>query len=219
MIKAVILDIDDTLSLTEVVSFNIENKILKNMGQPTMSRKVHLETWETPPSKAIPIRAPGVDVTEFMLAYTEALDKCIESGKFDLIPKQNLAALDKLIEQGKQLMILSSRNHARIKHLLKPGSLLASRISAFYYRDNLEFRKPNPKVFDALLQQSGLKPAQCVYVGDSLRDAKAAKGAGLHFIASLESGLRQKKDFDGLPVDAFINQFPDIVQAVASLKF
>jgi phosphoglycolate phosphatase-like HAD superfamily hydrolase len=57
-----------------------------------------------------------------------------------------------------------------------------------------------------------------VYIGDSLGDAKAANGAGVFFIASLESGIRQEQDFKDFHVDAFINRFPDIVNAVATIE-
>lgn len=218
MIKAVIFDIDDTLSLTEAVSFEVENEILKNMGRPPMSREIHLATWELPPSKAVPLRSPGISFDTFMAAYTKRIEAYTESGKLDRIPAANYQALDELINRGKKLLILTSRTQARVKHLLEPNHPLAARLNGLYCRDNLEFRKPNPRVFDKLLSEHNLRPEQCVYVGDSLRDAAAAKGAGLFFIASLESGLRQKHDFDDAAADEFIDAFPDVVSAVESLK-
>jgi phosphoglycolate phosphatase-like HAD superfamily hydrolase len=56
-----------------------------------------------------------------------------------------------------------------------------------------------------------------VYVGDSLTDAEAAKGAGLHFIACLEAGIRTRDDFAIHPVDRFIERFADLPEAVKSL--
>lgn len=217
MIKAVIFDIDDTFSLTEAVSFEIENAILQRMGQAPMSRKVHLETWEQPLSKALAIRSPGTDAEAFKAAYFPLIDEYTRSGKLDIIPDANYEALDKLAELDKTLMILTSRTHKRVMHMLEPNHLLAGRVKAFYYRDNLRFRKPDPRVFDELLKDTGLLPEHCVYVGDAVKDCQAAKGAGLHFIACLESGLRQQQDFAGVPVDIFIDKFPDVVSAVQSL--
>lgn len=102
--------------------------------------------------------------------------------------------------------------------MLAPDHLLASRVKAFYYRDNMQFHKPDPRAFEELLQTNSLRPDQCVYIGDSLSDAQAANDAGLKFIASLESGLRQKQDFDPHQVDAFVDKFPDIVGAIRSLE-
>lgn len=217
MIKAVVFDIDDTFSLTEAVSFEIENTILQRMGRPPMSRKVHLETWEQPLSKALAIRSPGTDLDTFKAAYLPLIDEYTKSGKMDIIPAANYEALDKLVEFDKTLMVLTSRTHDRMIRLLEPSHLLAKRIKAFYYRDNLRFRKPDPRVFDQLLENNGLLPEQCVYVGDAIHDGKAAKGAGLRFIACLESGLRQREDFASIPVDIFIYKFPEVVSAVQSL--
>jgi phosphoglycolate phosphatase len=65
-----------------------------------------------------------------------------------------------------------------------------------------------------MLEKYHLSPDQAVYIGDSLGDAKSAKGAGLHFIASLESGLRTEEDFSSIPVDHFIKKFPEIVKII-----
>lgn len=218
MIKAVIIDIDDTFSLTEAASFGIENSILERMGKPPMSRKVHLNTWERPLSEALAIRAPGIDVEAFRTAYLPLIEEYTRSGELEVISEANYTALDKLAEFGMSLMVLTSRDHNRIRHMLDPSHPLSHKVEAIYYQDNLTYRKPDPRIFDGLLADTGLLPEQCVYVGDAIRDGQAAKGAGLYFIANLESGLRQKQDFVGIPVDLFIRAFPDVVRAVRSLN-
>lgn len=57
-----------------------------------------------------------------------------------------------------------------------------------------------------------------MYVGDSPSDAQASNKAGLRFVASLESGIRQRQDFDDYRVDAFINRFPDVVGAMLQIE-
>lgn len=217
MIEAVIFDLDDTFSLTEAVCFEIGNAALEQMGQPAVTRKAHLETWEKRLPEAVALRSPGIDTTTFMALYERLLAKYIESGDIDTVPNENYKALDQLTRRGKRLMVLTSRAHHRVKHLLQPEHPLASKVESFHYRDNTRFRKPNPRVFDELLYSANVRPEQCVYVGDSYYDAKAAKQAGLYFIASLESGLRKRKDFTDVAVDAFIERFPEVVGAVQRL--
>lgn len=217
MIEALIIDIDDTLCLTEAACFEMENETLEAMGRAPMSRDIHISTWGQPLFDAIKIRSPGIDVEAFKEAYHPIIAEYTRSGKLDTIPQENYEALDKLISMGKLLMILTSRTHTELQHLLEPDHLLASRIEAFYYKDNTQFHKPDPRVFDGLLAAHGLAPQHSAYVGDSISDAVATKQAGLHFIASLESGLRQKEDFNGHDVDWFIFHFPEIVEAVADL--
>lgn len=218
MINAVIIDFDDTLCLTEAACFDLENETLVSMGREPMSRDIHKQTWGRPLFEAIADRSPGINVEDFREAFKPVIAAYIKSGQLDSIPQSNYETLDKLITQGMSIMILTSRTHTEVEHLLQKDHLLASRVQTFYYRDNMKFHKPDPRAFDELLSANGLQPSQCVYVGDSLSDAEAAKGAGLHFIASVESGLRQKQDFQSLPVDAFIDRFSDLYAAVQSLE-
>jgi N-acetyl-D-muramate 6-phosphate phosphatase len=45
--------------------------------------------------------------------------------------------------------------------------------------DTLPERKPHPRPLLVAAEQLGLAPAQCVYVGDALRDVQAANAAGM----------------------------------------
>jgi phosphoglycolate phosphatase len=69
MIKAVIIDVDDTLCLTEAASFDLENTALIRMGRDPMPRSIHVATWGQPLFEAILTRSPGVDVEAFKAAY------------------------------------------------------------------------------------------------------------------------------------------------------
>lgn len=217
MIKAVILDLDDTLCLTEEVCFGLENQTLEAIGRPPMLRELHLATWGKPLFEIMPVRSPGIDMQAFRKAYVPLIKKAIASGTLDNISQENLEAVDRLLDMEKSVLVLTSREHTELQHRLAPGHDLANRVSAFYYKDNMQFHKPDPRAFAQIEHEHGWMPAECVYVGDSVSDAEAAKGAGLHFIASLESCLRTKDDFANYPVDAFIDVFPEVVAAVQSL--
>jgi phosphoglycolate phosphatase len=218
MIKLVILDFDDTLCMTEEATFHMENEMAADMGFPPMLRKVHQRTWGTLLREATPIRFPGIDVDEFLNRLEEYMRKYIASGKLDSIPKENLKILDMLIDSGKVLAILTSRMHLEITHLLDENHPLSSKIAEFYCKDNTDYIKPDPKIFDKVLNKFGVKPYEAVYVGDSPGDAKCAKEAGLYFIASLESGIRSLTDFNGLGVDRYIKIFSELNKAVNSLE-
>jgi phosphoglycolate phosphatase len=95
--------------------------------------------------------------------------------------------------------------------------MLAGRVSAAYHQGNTRFRKPDPRVFDELLAETGFAPGECVYVGDSPGDAMAAGGAGIRFIACLQSGVRRLDEFDLRYVTASVDAFPDLVAVVGRL--
>ncbi|WP_433538362.1 HAD family hydrolase [Micromonospora sp. CA-249363] len=217
VIRAVIVDVDDTLCLTEAVCFDLENEVLTAMGRDPMSRAVHLATWGEPLLDAMPKRSPGLDLDQFAMTYRQVLRRYILDGRLDDIAFENLNALDQLILDGRTVMLLTSRTEAEVEHMLAPDHVLAQRVTAVYHADNTRFRKPDPRAFDELLTATGLGPEQCVYVGDSPGDAQAAGGAGLHFIACLQSGVRERQDFDVRHVSAFIHTFSELVDEVRRL--
>ncbi|TMR21509.1 HAD family hydrolase [Nonomuraea turkmeniaca] len=213
-----VIDVDDTLCLTEAVCFELENEVLARIGREPMSRAVHLSTWGRPLFDAMAERSPGVDLENFAAAYHVVLREYVEAGRLDVIVPENLRALDELALAGRRLMLLTSRTEAEMAHLLAPDHVLAARLAAAYHGGNTSFSKPDPRVFDGLLTATGLRPDECVYVGDSPGDAQAANGAGVRFVACLQSGVRQRDDFAAHHVDAFIDAFPELVDAVVALE-
>jgi phosphoglycolate phosphatase len=218
MIRAVIVDVDDTLCLTEAASFDLENEVLALMGRAPMSRAVHLATWGEPLLDAMPHRSPGLDLGRFAELFPAVCRRYVAEGRLDAIPPENLAALDRLAEDGRTILLLTSRAEAEVLHLLEPGHALAARVTGAYHQGNTRFRKPDPRVFDELLAETGFRPGECVYVGDSPGDAVAAGGAGIRFIACLQSGVRRLEDFDPRHVSAVADTFPGVVGAIGALE-
>lgn len=217
MIRAVVVDVDDTLCLTEAACFDLENEVLADIGARPIPRDVHLATWGMSLIEALPIRSPGVDLDRFAVAYPAVLRAYIADGRLDVIPAENLQALERLAADGRAVMVLTSRTAAEMSHLLDDLSPLKPRLTAVYHAGNTRFGKPDPRVFDEFLAATGFDPGDCVYIGDSPGDADAARGAGLHFIACLQSGVRTTDSFAGRGVCAYVTAFPDIVDAVAAL--
>jgi len=143
----------------------MENEILVAMERNPMSRDVPINTWGQPLFDAITVRSPGIDVKEFKVVYHPIIAEYTKSGKLDKIPQANYDALDKLISMGKLLIVLTSGTRGELKHTLDPDHLLVSRIKAFYYKDNAQFHKPDPRVFDELLVAHNLSPQSSAYVG------------------------------------------------------
>lgn len=216
MIQVVLLDFDDTLCMSEESCFYFENDIARQMGFPAMTREIHKSNWGHPLQEAIKERIPGINAEKFMKLVEQQMPEYIEKEKLDTISDANIKVLDKLKAAGKKLAILTSRSLGEVKHLLHENYPLNGRIDAFYHRDNVEYIKPDPRVFNDALYQFDVLPEKCLYVGDSPSDAVAAKGAGMHFIAVLEAGIRTKKDFVGENVDFYAEKFTDILPYILS---
>jgi phosphoglycolate phosphatase len=218
VIKVVIIDLDDTLVLTEEITFHLENDVLQLMGRPPMTRARHRATWGRSLWDALPDRSPGADIAEFRRIYAPVMVEYAKSGRIDTISPKSYEALLELKQLNKKVLILTSRSHEELAHLLAPNHQLAEHVLKFYYQDTMQFHKPDPRAFSEVLQDYSVKPQEAVYIGDSISDAQTCQAAGLHFIASLESGLRNKQDFSDYNVDAFITSFPEVASAVKELK-
>lgn len=218
MIKLVIIDFDDTLSLTEEACFEIENHIAEKLGFPPMTRKTHQKNWGKPVKEAILERIPGINSKAFMKVLAEILPRFVQKGKIDAISDDNIHTLKKLKNNGKHLAILTSRSFQEVEHLLDENHHLNKLIEKIYHSDNSKYLKPDPRVFDQIIVNFNVKPHEAVYIGDSLGDAISAKGAGIHFIALLESGLRAKEDFKQASVDFFAQTFPEILLYIEKNK-
>jgi len=216
MIKLVVIDFDDTLAMTEESCFVLENYIAGKMGFAPMNRATHRKNWGTPIRKAITERFPGIDAEVFMELHRQVWDGFVEAGKMDLIVPANIEALCRIKESGKKMAILTSRVLHEVRHLLDENHRINSFVDKVYHADNLEHLKPDPRAFKQCFADFNVIPEEAAYIGDSVSDGLAAKGAGMHFIVSLESGLRTKNDFEKIKVDYFANRFPEIVDYITN---
>ncbi len=214
MIKLVIFDFDDTLSMTEEIFFRVENQIAEKMGFAPMSRRAHQKNWGQPVKKAILERIPGIDPDEFMRLHQELMPDLVKDKVVDHITDEKIQTLKTLKRDGLRMAILTSRLLQEAEHLLNEEHHVNKYIEKIYHADNSDFLKPDPRVFDKILAEFKTDPRESVYVGDSLSDAISAKGAGLHFIAYLENGLRKESDFESVEVDYFTKSFPKIIEYI-----
>lgn len=209
-IDLLIIDVDDTFIPTEEACFIIENAVAQSMGFAPMTRETHQRNWGVHLEEALLERFPGIDRKAFIERVALVLPGYVERGEIDQIPQENLDTLDVLIDRGKRLAILTSRTLDEARHLVDPKHHLNSRVEKFYHRDNSLFYKPDPRAFHQPLIDFGIDPSRAAYAGDTLNDGRASTGAGLQFIASLESGLKTEENFSSIKVAAFINKFTDL---------
>lgn len=184
------------------------------MGFPPMERATHQKNWGTPLRQAIVERVPGIDADTFMEMHNQVLPDFLDGGSVDTISNKNIETLRELAGLRKRLAILTSRTFNEAKHLLDKNHHINRYIEKIYHMDNNEFHKPDPRAFSLPLKDFEVAPDEVVYVGDSLNDGISSKGANLHFIALLESGLKNKSDFKDIDVDFFASDFSDIIDYI-----
>lgn len=108
-----------------------------------------------------------------------------------------LGTLLTIHDVGKVIGVITATSRVNFEHDLElhhiPKNLLAYTQTA----DDTDYHKPDPRVFKPTLEwlsKKKISPAEVVYIGDSLNDMQAARGAGFAFIG-VETGLTSAQQF------------------------
>ena len=91
------------------------------------------------------------------------------------------ALFEHLLRNGKKIALASSAKEdelAKYKQIACIDDLIDTETSS----DDAKNSKPHPDIFEAALNRLGMKPDQCVAVGDTPYDAEAAGKAGVRTI-------------------------------------
>ncbi len=86
--------------------------------------------------------------------------------------------LDKLLEQGKQMAVLTNKP-VRFSEGIIEGLGLAGHFRRVYGGNSFESKKPDPEGLNLLMEELSVPRPQTLMVGDSAVDIRAALGAGV----------------------------------------
>jgi phosphoglycolate phosphatase len=123
-------------------------------------------------------------------------------------------ALEALRDEGAILAVCTNKREGLAKKLLAELKL-DGYFAAIAGVETFPWRKPDPRHITETIQLAGGNPARAVMVGDSSPDARAAKGAGIPFIA-VSFGYGETP-VETLEPDAIIHKFADLVPTLAAL--
>jgi HAD superfamily hydrolase (TIGR01509 family) len=106
----------------------------------------------------------------------------------------------------KQLALVSNFEHPLHVHALLAELNLTGFFDGIVVSGDVGVEKPDPRIFDPVLAQAQLQPADALYVGDTLDDVRGARAAGLTPILIRRGNADQspvasdyKADYDDLP--------------------
>ena len=84
--------------------------------------------------------------------------------------------------------------------------------------DTTAYSKPHPEPLLYAARTLKVKPAECIYVGDDLRDVQAAKAAGMRSIVAAFGYLGEEDQLEDWGADYIIQQPKEIVQLIIQLS-
>lgn len=200
--KAIIFDFDMTLADTARVIVDLLNDTARHFGYPPMSFARTLPivgntheimlghvTGETDPDRILEMRT-----------HYRGLCRSEMPGRTEFFPDVP-ACLAAIADKGVPMGLLS----LKLRDVLM-ASLVKYDLARYFQTvvgcEQAPRPKPDPSGLIAVLEDMGVEPAEALYVGDSLVDQQAARGAGTDFAAMLRGGTAREQ-FDPAAVTRF----------------
>lgn len=81
--------------------------------------------------------------------------------------------------RSKKLALVSNFDHPPHIHSVLSNLDLTPYFDSVVISAEVGVKKPDPRIFDTVLEQTAMKPEEVVYVGDTDDDTKAARAAGM----------------------------------------
>ncbi len=210
MMKAVIFDLDGTLSDSlESIAYSA-NLALRAIGMPPYETERYKQFVGDGARELVRRMLYHNGDTEYT-RYEELRGKYREYFRefcmYRVHPYEGLpAVLLKLKRKGVILAVLSNKPHKQAVEVVEDlfGTELFSIIQG--QSDNLE-RKPSPEGAFYIARSLGVEPSECVYVGDTDTDMKTGKSAGMYTVGVLW-GFRERQELEENHADEII-EMPD----------
>jgi HAD superfamily hydrolase (TIGR01549 family) len=213
MIRAVIFDLDDTLVKTRAIKAQQHKAVAREFyGREVTDEKLG-EHWGKPFDALVTSLHDNVDTIENL--------RKVYAATSDRFPKEihddTLEMIDELTAKGIQLGIVTATNREYLLKDLKRLGIPSERFFSLQGADETEFHKPDPRVFDTVLEtleELGISREETMYVGDALTDWYAARDAGLQFIA-VTTGSHTAKEFKAAGAPKVIGRLSELPAIIA----
>ena len=102
------------------------------------------------------------------------------------------------LHRSKKLALVSNFDHPPHVHSVLSELNLTPYFDSVVISAEVGIKKPDPRIFDTALEQTGIKPEEVIYVGDTEDDTKAARAAGI-------VPIRIQRDNEGNAFDFSVN--------------
>ena len=83
------------------------------------------------------------------------------------------------LHRSKKLALVSNFDHPPHVHSVLNKLGLTHFFHSVVISAEVGVKKPDPRIFDSALEQTGMKPKEVIYIGDTADDTEAARAAGI----------------------------------------
>jgi FMN phosphatase YigB (HAD superfamily) len=159
----------------------------------------------------------GLEVPRDVVGHIVALDHSAFTNTITVTP-QNLAVLAELKSTGLLLGLIS--NVTLLPDLMRADIEalgIGQHLDAALFSSEVGVRKPDARIFTAMLERLGVRPEESLFVGDRVNDDIAgAKGVGMRAVLTHE--FRREDASDDPRPDAVIERLPELPAVLERLR-
>jgi len=209
--RAALFDLDGTLLDTAPDLAAALNALLREQQRPPLELAVIRPHVSSGAVAVVRVGFPGVSAEAFEILRRRFLELygAAVSVHTRLFPGFE-AVLATLEAQGLPWGIVTNKAQWLTEPLLIDLGL-HSRAACVLSGDTLPERKPHPRPLLVAAERIGVAPADCVFVGDALRDVQAARAAGMVPLAVRFGYLDPADRPDTWPVAAWLDVPADLL--------
>ena len=219
-VAAVIFDLDGTLIDSIDIYFRIVENALEQLDLPPVSRSTILAAAESEDFKwelVIPaeVQRNRENIIDKAWAVINDIAPRMFADDLDIIPGAD-AAMKMISAKGLKMGLVTStqKHYLETKMVPLKNAGVARLIRIIITSDDVANRKPAPDPLLMCAQKLALRPANCVYVGDTATDMQAGKAAGMQTIGVL-TGFDDYHALNKEQPDAIIDSIRDLGSVLA----
>lgn len=195
MIKACVFDLDGTLANTLESMSHAANTLLKSYGL----RELPVDNYRyyCGDGASVLVRRVLIDSGDENLTHYEEMEplyreKFREDPLYGVTPYPGMTeTLEKLKKAGAHLAVCSNKPHGPTLQVIT--GLFGDLFEAILGQKPDIALKPSPEMPLLLADQMGVKPEECLYIGDTHTDMETGKAAGMITVGALW-GYRDEKE-------------------------
>lgn len=122
-------------------------------------------------------------------------------------------ALAELDRKGFKLAVVTNGSSKEIPLYLEQGGVIKF-VDLVVTANDVSLPKPNPDILDFARTKLGVERKDCVYVGDTWMDARAAERAGLRCVL-VTWGIDSKEELEAQTHAALVSSFDELLDLLA----
>lgn len=209
-IRLCIFDFDGTLGNTVNVILNTLKATFKEMGLQEKTDEEYQSTIGLPLEECFStlVTMSEARAKECAATYRRIFPSFDTENAVTLFPNV-LETLERLKADGIIIAIASSRRHVSLENYVNRLGL-KSLVSSAVGADDVKHAKPHPEPVETLLATFGIKPNECLVIGDAPYDIIMGKSAGC-LTCAVSYGNGTIEELKAAGADHIINDMGDLL--------